>query len=346
VRDGVLTHCPYCALQCGMTVHLGPPPRTTARPFPTSGGGLCQKGWTAASLLTSPARLTTPLIRDPATGELRATDWDTALDLITEKITTIRRAHGPDAVAVFGGGGLTNEKSYLLGKFARIALGTSQIDYNGRFCTSSAAAAGLRTFGMDRGMPFPATDLADADTIMLIGTNVAETMPPFVQHVTGAAGRVGLIVVDPRRTATAKLATLHLRPTPGTDLALALELPHAATTDGRLDQDYLRERTVGFDAVWRVATGWWPERVERITGVTAADQRACVRMLAGDRAYLLTARGTEQHANGVDTVSACTCRDMVRTFAGWLTSTSTGRARGQGRATSRTEQVATGIREK
>ncbi|ROP38349.1 assimilatory nitrate reductase catalytic subunit [Saccharothrix texasensis] len=290
------THCPYCALQCAMTIENG---KVSPREFPTNRGGLCQKGWTSAELLTSPARLTTPLVRRD--GELRPAGWDEALDLIAAKLAELREEHGPDSVGVFGGGGLTNEKSYLLGKFARVALGTSQIDYNGRFCMSSAAAAGLKAFGLDRGMPFPVTDLDRADAILLVGGNPAETMPPFVQHLKNAE----LIVIDPRRTPTAELATLHLQPAPGTDLALALGLLHTAVADGYLDKQYLDERTTGFDDAWRVAATWWPERVERVTGVPVADQRAAVRILAeAHNAFILTGRGTEQHASGADTVSA------------------------------------------
>jgi assimilatory nitrate reductase catalytic subunit len=260
---------------------------------------LCQKGWTSAALLDSPGRLTDPLIR--VDGELRPTTWDRALDLIANQIITIQAAHGRDAVAVFGGGGLTNEKAYLLGKFARVALGTSKIDYNGRFCMSSAAAAGNKAFGMDRGLPFPVEDLQDADAILLVGGNPAETMPPFVQHLKNAE----LIVVDPRRSATAEQAALHLQPAPGTDLALALGILHAVVADGHLRHDYLAARTTGFDDVWRIAAAWWPERVERVTGVSAADQRAAAALLASaGNAYVLTARGTEQHARGADMVSA------------------------------------------
>ncbi|PXY32464.1 molybdopterin oxidoreductase family protein [Prauserella muralis] len=299
------THCPYCALQCGMslTSEAGGTPTVTPRRFPANGGGLCQKGWTSPALLGSPARLTSPLVR--VDGELRPASWDTALDLVATRLREIRRVHGADAVAVFGGGGLTNEKSYLLGKFARVALGTSQIDYNGRFCMSSAAAAGIKAFGLDRGLPFPLTDLADADVVLLVGANPAETMPPFVQHLTGASSRGGLVVVDPRRTPTAEQANLHLTPAPGTDLALALGILHAVVADGHLNQSYVDRRTTGFGAVWRVVAGYWPEHVERITGVAAADQRRVAGMLARARnAYVLTARGAEQHATGVDTVSA------------------------------------------
>jgi assimilatory nitrate reductase catalytic subunit len=273
--------------------------RVRPRDFPTNGGGLCRKGWTAAELLAPGRRLTGPLVRSG--GELRPAGWDEALDLVADRLAAVRAAHGADAVAVFGGGGLTNEKAYLLGKFARVALGTSQVDYNGRFCMSAAAAAGLRAFGVDRGLPFPVTDLGGAGAILLAGANPAETMPPFVQHLRGA----DLIVVDPRRTATAELAALHLRPAPGTDLALALGLLHAAVAGGHLDGDHLTERTSGFDAAWRVAAAWWPERVERVTGVAATDQRRAVDMLAGaGSAYILTGRGSEQHARGADTVGA------------------------------------------
>jgi assimilatory nitrate reductase catalytic subunit len=269
--------------------------------FPVNRGGLCIKGWTSAALLDSPHRLTTPLIRTG--GELRPASWDDALDVVAEGLARIRDRHGPDANAVFGGGGLTNEKAYLLGKFARVALGTSQVDYNGRFCMSSAAAAANRAFGLDRGLPFPVTDLGRADAVLLAGANPAETMPPFLSHLRRATDRGGLVVVDPRRTATAERAALHLAPAPGTDLALALGILHAVVTDGLVDRDYVADRTTGFDAAWRVAAAWWPERAERVTGVPAADQRRAARLLAGARnAYVLTGRGTEQHATGVATV--------------------------------------------
>jgi assimilatory nitrate reductase catalytic subunit len=283
-----------------MTVSVDPGGPTVApRRFPTNAGGLCQKGWTAAELLRHPERLTAPLLHGSPVS------WPRALGHVAARLAAVRDAHGPDAVAVFGGGGLTNEKAYLLGKFARVALGTSQVDYNGRFCMSSAAAAGTRAFGLDRGLPFPVTDLAGAEVVVLVGANVAETMPPLLGHLRGARQ----VVIDPRYSATARQAVaaggLHLRPAPGTDLALALGMLHVAVSEGLVDASYVDRRSVGFDAAWRVAAGWWPERVERVTGVAAADQRVVVRLLAGARRrYLLTARGAEQHAHGVDTVSA------------------------------------------
>jgi assimilatory nitrate reductase catalytic subunit len=301
------THCPYCALQCAMHLEPGADGRLAARPapFPTNRGGLCRKGWTSADLLTAPDRLTTPLLRADRSAPLAPTDWDTALDHVAGRLAALRAEHGPDSVAVFGGGGLTNEKSYQLGKFARVALRTAQIDYNGRFCMSSAAAAGNRAFGLDRGLPFPLTDVAGAATVLLAGANPAETMPPLMGHLSAPR----LVVVDPRRSATAAYALanggLHLAPRPGTDTALALGLLHAARAQGLCDDAYIAERTTGFAAAWPGAAAWWPEQAEHTTGVPAALIREAARALADPGgAYILTGRGTEQHAKGTDTVSA------------------------------------------
>ncbi|HEU5157976.1 MAG TPA: molybdopterin oxidoreductase family protein [Streptosporangiaceae bacterium] len=310
VGGGVPTHCPYCALQCAMTLR----PRRDGgldvepRDFPVNGGGLCRKGWTAAELLSSPDRLTTPLMRASRTAPLEPVSWDAALDRVAAELRRIQDAHGPDAVAVFGGGGLTNEKAYQLGKFARVALRTANIDYNGRFCMSSAAAAVSGALGVDRGLPFPVTDIAQAGTVLLVGANVAETMPPFVRHLPRPGDDRELIVIDPRRSQTARDADLHLQVTPGTDLALANGLLHIAIAEGLIDSEYIAARTTGFAEVRRNVAAYWPERVERITGVPVSEQRAAVRRLAAGRArggaMVLTARGAEQHSKGVDTVRA------------------------------------------
>ncbi|NYH43414.1 assimilatory nitrate reductase catalytic subunit [Micromonospora jinlongensis] len=303
----VATHCPYCALQCGMALREDDNGVSVhPRQFPTNRGGLCQKGWTAAELLDHPERLTTPLLRDPATGELRPASWDAALDRVVTGIRAVQQDAGRDAVAVFGGGGLTNEKAYALGKFARIGLRTRHIDYNGRFCMSSAAAAGMRAFGIDRGLPFPLADLGRADTLLLVGANPAETMPPLVRWLTEQRRKGGrLIVVDPRVTATARQADLHLQPLPGTDLAVANALLHIALTEGWVDRAYVAERTTGFEAVRRSVAAWWPARAEQLSGVPVADLEETARALGtGGRVIILTARGAEQHAKGVDTVTA------------------------------------------
>ena len=269
--------------------------------FPVNKGALCIKGWTAASALNHRERLRSPLMRD-ADGMLAPVSWDEAMERIVSEFRRAQADYGVDAVGVFGGGSLTNEKSYLLGKFARVALGTSNIDYNGRFCMSSAAAASIKAFGIDRGLPFPVEDIAGAEAILLVGSNAAETMPPIMQYFTEQSENGGrLIVADPRLTPTAQRAHLHLRLTPGTDAALANGILHILVRDGLIDTDYIEARTDGFTAVRSTVSTYWPERVERITGVSEADLTKAAHMLGEARtAMVLTARGAEQQAQGVN----------------------------------------------
>ncbi|MBT2391737.1 molybdopterin oxidoreductase family protein [Streptomyces sp. ISL-1] len=302
------THCPYCALQCGMSLRGGPEAvEVVERPdFPVNQGALCGKGRTAPALLSSRVRLTEPLVRRPATGRLEPATWEEALGTVAAGLRRTRTEYGPDAVGVFGGGGLTNEKAYALGKFARVVLGTSQIDYNGRFCMSSAAAAHQRAFGLDRGLPFPLEDIPRTGCVILVGSNLVETMPPALRYLTELRDNGGtLIVVDPRRTRTAEQADLHLAPRPGTDLALALGLLHLVVAEGRTDEDFIASRTNGWSEARAAAMAHWPELVERITGVGVPQLREAVGMFCGaESGMVLTARGPEQHSKGTDTVSA------------------------------------------
>jgi assimilatory nitrate reductase catalytic subunit len=314
------THCPYCALQCAMTLTRTTDDRglqlvsVQGRDFPTNRGGLCQKGWTSAAVLGAPDRLTTPLLRG-ADGTLQPATWEEAMTRVVDAVSKAQAEHGRDSVAVFGGGGLTNEKAYLLGRFARTVLRTANIDYNGRFCMSSAAAAANRSLGIDRGLPFPLADLGGASAILLLGSNLADTMPPAVAHLAGARARGGLVVVDPRRSATAQLtddgAGIHLAPVPGTDLVVLLALLHLVLAQGLADEEYLSARTTGSGEVLTSVSAWWPERAEIVCGVPADDLRRVAKLLAeaspgrgGAGAMILTGRGVEQSSQGTDTVTA------------------------------------------
>ncbi|WP_319804646.1 molybdopterin oxidoreductase family protein [Nocardioides malaquae] len=331
------THCPYCSLQCGMRLErVGRTLNVAEWPeFPVNEGAMCRKGRTATGLRGHRERLTTPLIRDAETGEFRAAEWDEALDLVAARIAALQAESGADSIGIFGGGGLTNEKAYALGKFARAVLRTSQIDYNGRWCMSSAAAAANKAFGVDRGLPFPLVDIETAEVVVLVGSNMAETMPPAARHLDRLrAGGGKLVVVDPRRTPTAERADLVLQPVPGTDMALALGVLHHLVATGAVDEAYVAERASGFEDVRRSVAAWWPERVERVTGVPATDVRALADLLAAHpRSMVLTARGAEQHAQGTDTVLAWINVALAlglpgRRGAGW--GCLTGQGNGQG----------------
>lgn len=302
-----LTHCPYCSLQCAMAVStVGGSFTISPVENQSSLGGLCKKGWTALDALENSVRLITPMCRDSKSSPLRECTWGEAYQIIIERIQFFQSTFGADSIGVFGGGGLTNEKAYYLGKFARVVLGTRLIDYNGRFCMSSAAAALNRSFGLDRGLPFQLKDISKAEVVLLAGSNMAVTMPPATRYLKEMVDRGGqLIVVDPRKTPTAKLATIHLQPVPGTDLALANGLLHLAIVKGYLDIEFISEKVRNFSEVRETVMSYWPERVERITGISIADLHSVADLLGrSGTAAILTGRGAEQHSSGTDTVSA------------------------------------------
>ncbi|MFN0119065.1 MAG: molybdopterin oxidoreductase family protein [Blastocatellia bacterium] len=331
-----VTHCPYCALQCGMVIH-GKSSFPVISPnefFSVNRGSLCIKGWTAAEALNHPERLLRPLARNAA-GRLSLVSWEEAYARIIAAIRDTQAKHGRDAVGMLSGGSLTNEKAYLMGKFARVALGTRNIDYNGRFCMSSAAAAANKALGIDRGLPFPLADIPRAQVILLTGGNPAETMPPLMQFFEKQRLNGGrLIVIDPRLSDTAAKASLHLKITPGTDAALANGLLHLLAHEGAIDADYIRARTTGFDRVRAEIASYWPDRVERITGIPETQLRQTAALLAhAETAMIISGRGSEQHAQGVNNTLAWINLALARGLVGRPASgfgTLTGQGNGQG----------------
>ena len=299
--------------------------------FDVNAGALCTKGYTAAETLAHPARILTPLVRRE--GTLRPATWDEALDVAAAGFAGVARRHGPNAVAAFGSGALTNERAYAFGKFARLALRTNNFDYNGRFCMSSAAVAANRAFGIDRGLPFPLAWLDRTQCLLVAGGNPADTMPPLARRL-GERRAGSTIVVDPRRTPYAATADVHLQNAPGTDAALAYGLLHVLIAEGRIDEPFVASRTNGFDAVRRRAEREDPERTERATGVAADDIRRAARMLAdASSAIVLTARGVEQQRDGSDATNAYVNLALAlglpgRDLCGF--GTLTGQANGQG----------------
>ncbi len=301
--------------------------------FPVNKGQLCVKGFTSAAVLNHRERLTTPLIRKD--GMLQPASWDEALTLTASRLRQVQARHGPDAAAVFGSGSLTNEKAYWLGKFARVGLGTANIDYNGRFCMSSGATAANLAFGIDRGLPFPVEDIASTEVLVLVGANVAETLPTLMQYLEVQRARGGqLIVIDPRRTLTAPQPVLHLKLIPGSDAALANGLLHLLVREELIDRRYIRERTEGFEAVKALVSGYWPERVERLTGISEPQLLKVAQTLGTAKSVMiLTGRGPEQQAHGVSNALAfinlaLALGKVGAQFSGW--GCLTGQGNGQG----------------
>src|SRR5581483_5385556 len=269
----VPTHCSFCGVQCGMQLKVagGKVIGVESRDYPHNRGTLCPKGVVAYQQVDHPERLRYPLLRRGGKGSpLERASWDEALDYVVRRWQALQAAHGRDAVAVYSGSSMTNEKCYAAGKFARAVLGTRHVDYNGRLCMSSAASAYARAFGLDRA-PLPLPDVALAGCLLVVGANVAECFPVAMNWVWQARDRgASLIVLDPRQTPIARTADLWLPVRPGTDIPVLNAMLRQIVHEGLVDEEYLAARTSGWEAVRAAVEEWTPQRAEAIAGVPAA----------------------------------------------------------------------------
>lgn len=333
----VPTHCAFCGVQCAMYLRVtdGKVTGVEPRDFPHNEGSLCPKGVVAYQQVGHPERLTYPMIRRGGKeGRLERATWDEALDYIVGRWKDLQSQHGPDAVAVYSGSSMTNEKCYLMGKFARVGLRTRHIDYNGRLCMSSAATGYAKAFGLDRA-PLPMPDIALSDCLLVVGSNVAECFPIVTKWLWRARDRgASLIVMDPRETPTARTADLWLPVRPGTDIAVLNAILRLLIDEGQVDETYLAERTNGWEEVKRAVEPYTPERAEQIAGVPAARIVAAARIYGqAKRPLILHARGIEHSSHGVDNVLACINLALARGMVGKPGSgamTLTGQGNGQG----------------
>ena len=300
----VKTHCCFCGVQCGIQLKVKDNKVIGFEPweeFPVNQGKLCPKGVKRYLQNDHPDRLLAPLIRNE--DGFRAADWPEAMEKTVGAIKNIQAKYGKDAFAFLGGASMTNEKAYLNGKFARIALQTANIDYNGRLCMVSAGAANRMAFGVDRAAN-PWSDIPLAKTIILTGTNLAECFPILTDYVWRArdAG-AKIIVIDPRITPIARTADLFLPVRPGRDSALANGILHVMIERGWTDEKFIAEHTHDFDKVRDLVKKYTPAVTEKITGVPAKSIIAAAEMWGpAETSMLLHARGIEHHTKGVENV--------------------------------------------
>jgi assimilatory nitrate reductase catalytic subunit len=305
----VPTHCSFCGVQCGMYLKVkdGQVIGVEPRDYPHNRGSLCPKGIVAYQQASHPDRLLYPMIRRGGKGgKLERASWDEALNYIVERWQRIQAEHGKDAVSIYSGSSMTNEKCYAMGKFARTVLGTRHIDYNGRLCMSSAAVAYAKAFGIDRA-PLPLTDIPEANCILAVGVNLAECFPIAMQWVWKARDKgAHLIVLDPRETPLARTADLWLPVRPGTDIVVLNAMLRQVIHDGLIDEEYLRERTNGWEQVRETVESYTPEYAQKISGVPAARIVAAARLYGrAATSLIMHARGIEHSTHGVDTCLAC-----------------------------------------
>jgi assimilatory nitrate reductase catalytic subunit len=300
----VKTHCCFCGQQCGIQLKVRNNQVIGFEPweeFPFNRGMLCPKGVKRYMQSTHPDRLLSPMMREE--GGFRNAGWEEALSFTAARLKEIQQKDGRDAVAVYGGASLTTEKAYLLGKFARVALGTRHIDYNGRLCMVSAGVAYKLAFGVDRS-PNPWSDIPLADVIIIAGSNTAECSPITTDYVWRFKDRGGkLIVIDPRMTPITRNADLYLPVRPGTDLALFLAMLHVILREKLEKRAFIDQHTTGFDAVAESVKTWTPEKAARLTGVPpTAIEKAAIWFASAERGFALHARGLEHHSKGVENV--------------------------------------------
>ncbi|MGY4758794.1 assimilatory nitrate reductase catalytic subunit NasC [Paenibacillus caseinilyticus] len=298
------TQCPFCSVQCKMRVtgeFDGKRMNYTVegQPNAASEGRLCVKGMNAYQHALSSERILHPMRRLPD-GTFERITWKEAYQEIARRFYEIQRGFGSDAVGVYGGGSLTNESAYLLGKFARVALRTKYIDYNGRFCMSAAASAGNKALGMDRGLTNPLSDIPLAKCIILAGTNIAECQPTLMPYFTRAKEQGAFIIaIDPRETATTQMADLHLQVKPGMDAALANGLLKVILDEGLTDPAFVEGRTRGFTELAAHLEAMDLGVIAGMTGVPAElIRRAASAYGRASTGMVFTARGVEQQTDG------------------------------------------------
>jgi assimilatory nitrate reductase catalytic subunit len=300
----VKTHCCFCGQQCGIQLKVKDNRVIGFEPweeFPFNRGMLCPKGVKRYLQGSHPDRLLTAYQRDPsAPSGFRPLGYDDAIRKAASAIDALQKKHGPSAMAVLGGASLTTEKTYLLGKFARVCLKTPYIDYNGRLCMVSAGAANKKAFGIDR-TTNPWADMVGAEVIWVAGSNVAECSPITTNYLWQAreAG-ARIIVQDPRITPIARTCDLFLPVKPGRDAALFCGVLNRMIQRGWIDRAFIDASTVGFDAVAEHVSSWSLARTAEVTGVPEPSlEQAAEWWGTAKSSFLFHARGIEHHSNGV-----------------------------------------------
>lgn len=301
------TQCPYCSMQCKMQLieQKGVSRKTyktVGKDNPTSEGRLCVKGLNAHQHALHKDRIKQPLMK--IDGEFVPVSWERALERIKQEFLGIQQAKGKDALAVYGSASITNEEAYLLGKFARVALQTKHIDYNGRLCMGAAATGANQTFGIDRGFTNTLKEVPNTRCIILAGTNIAECQPTIMPYFEKAKENGAYIIaIDPRETSTTKLADLHLKNKPGSDVALANGLLKVIIEKGLVDPTFIEERTNGFEEVKEYLSSIDLRETAKITGVSV-DQiyQAATAFGQEESGMIFTARGVEQQIDGTSAI--------------------------------------------
>lgn len=298
------TTCPYCGVGCEMQVGSRDGRLVQVRPAldaSVNKGHLCVKGRYAFGFAEAPDRVTTPMIRDG--GAFHVVSWGEAIGFIADQLQTIRDRHGSDAIGVLGSARATNEENYLTQKFARVVLGTNNVDCCARVCHAPSAAALSQMLGTGAATN-SFDDIEQARTLLVFGANATENHPVVGARLRQAALRgAHLVVADPRRIELARIASVHLQMRPGTDIPLLHAMAFTILNEGLADPDFTAARVDELEAFRRFVGVWTPERAAAVCGVDAASIRAAARLYATEKpAMCMHGLGMTEHVQGTETV--------------------------------------------
>lgn len=324
----VTTTCNYCGVGCQFDLNIidDQVVRVTSNPeAPVNGMHLCVKGRFGFSYVHHQDRLTKPLVREyllnggqrPSKkdrGNWVETDWDTALNIVAEKLASARDTFGADSVGVLSSAKCTNEENYLMNKFARQVIGTNNVDHCARLCHASTVA-GLATSLGSGAMTNSMKDVYEnAKTLFVIGSNTTEQHPVFGANMRQAVLQKGtkLIVADPRRIELCEFATLHLQQRPGTDIALINGLMNIIIEKGYENKQFIEERTEGYEDLVENLKNYPPEKVSAITGVPVSKLYEAVEIMVNNSpSAVFWAMGITQHTVGVHNVFSLASMQML-----------------------------------
>lgn len=300
------TTCPYCGVGCEMHAGVRDGRLVSVRPVldaPVSKGHLCVKGRYAFGFVHDPGRITQPMIRDG--DQWRTVSWTEAHAFVASRLQTLISMYGPDSIGVLGSARATNEDNYVTQKFARVVIGTNNVDCCARVCHAPSAAGlkrvlgtGLATNSFD--------DIERAGTILVCGANATEDHPIVGARIRQAVRRgAQLIVIDPRRIELTADAACHLALKPGTNVALFNAMAHVILTEGLCASGFLEARVDGLEEFRRFIDAWTPARAAEICGVSAGAIRFAAHLYATQGpAMIVHGLGVTEHVQGTDGVAA------------------------------------------
>jgi formate dehydrogenase alpha subunit len=301
------TTCPYCGVGCQIDLNINPLKHEIIRVTSPVGvipneGNLCVKGRFAMDFVSSEKRLTHPLIKRK--GKFEEASWDEAIEYVARKLSEIRKTHGPDSIAGLSSAKCTNEDNYVFQKFIRSVIGTNNVDHCARLCHASTVAGLARAFGSGA-MTNSIDEIRNSDCIFVIGSNTTEAHPVIGLGVKEAVEKNGahLIVADPRGIDLVRFAELHLAQKPGTDVALINAMMNVIISENLQDNDFINERTEGFETVVAAVKECTSEKAEKITTIPADKIRQAARLYAqASTASIIYSMGITQHTTGTDNV--------------------------------------------